>query len=294
MENQIEKNTNNEDEISLIDLFAVLIRYRKLIVIGTLVVSFLVGVYLFIVPVLFPSFSGAKYVVSYSIGVDSLPPMLASEFSTGKDNGNYILQLAVSSFTNPQSFSSLYREQPIFSIDGKLPDNKVEFNKMVSDFFGKDITIAENKVGGIDIVLEIPVVNEDKVDSFMSAFIAAANKQISDSVLPQLTSVVSVAQQSAIAGANSMKEENIAAMLDLQLLINSANRFLAENVSFVHQVGEPFVVPSAQGRLTKLVIVAFAAFFVFVFTAFVLNAVSNVKADPQASKVISDAWKAGK
>ncbi|MBR6566293.1 MAG: hypothetical protein IKK79_05730 [Spirochaetaceae bacterium] len=294
MENQIENNTNNEDEISLIDLFAVLIRYRKLIVIGTLVVSFLVGVYLFIVPVLFPSFSGAKYVVSYSIGVDSLPPMLASEFSTGKDNGNYILQLAVSSFTNPQSFSSLYREQPIFSIDGKLPDNKVEFNKMVSDFFGKDITIEENKVGGIDIALVIPVVNEDKVDSFMSAFIAAVNKQISDSVLPQLTSVVSVAQQSAIAGANSMKEENIAAMLDLQLLINSANRFLAENVSFVHQVGEPFVVPSAQGRLTKLVIVAFAGFFVFVFIAFVLNAVSNVKADPQASKVISDAWKAGK
>lgn len=294
MENQIENNTNNEDEISLIDLFAVLIRYRKLIVIGTLVVSFLVGVYLFIVPVLFPSFSGAKYVVSYSIGVDSLPPMLASEFSTGKDNGNYILKLAVSSFTNPQSFSSLYREQPIFSIDGKLPDNKVEFNKMVSDFFGKDITIEENKVGGIDIALVIPVVNEDKVDSFMSAFIAAVNKQISDSVLPQLTSVVSVAQQSAIAGANSMKEENIAAMLDLQLLINSANRFLAENVSFVHQVGEPFVVPSAQGRLTKLVIVAFAGFFVFVFIAFVLNAIRNVKADSEASKIISDAWKAGK
>ena len=294
MENQIENNTNNEDEISLIDLFAVLIRYRKLIVIGTLVVSFLVGVYLFIVPVLFPSFSGAKYVVSYSIGVDSLPPMLASEFSTGKDNGNYILQLAVSSFTNPQSFSALYREQPIFSRDGKLPDNKVEFNKMVSDFFGKDITIEENKVGGIDIALVIPVVNEDKVDSFMSAFIAAVNKQISDSVLPQLTSVVSVAQQSAIAGANSMKEENIAAMLDLQLLINSANRFLAENVSFVHQVGEPFVVPSVQGRLTKLVIVAFAGFFVFVFIAFVLNAIRNVKADSEASKVISDAWKAGK
>lgn len=294
MENQIENNTNNEDEISLIDLFAVLIRYRKLIVIGTLVVSFLVGVYLFIVPVLFPSFSGAKYVVSYSIGVDSLPPMLASEFSTGKDNGNYILQLAVSSFTNPQSFSALYREQPIFSRDGKLPDNKVEFNKMVSDFFGKDITIEENKVGGIDIALVIPVVNEDKVDSFMSAFIAAVNKQISDSVLPQLTSVVSVAQQSAIAGANSMKEENIAAMLDLQLLINSANRFLAENVSFVHQVGEPFVVPSAQGRLTKLVIVAFAGFFVFVFIAFVLNAIRNVKADSEASKIISDAWKAGK
>lgn len=294
MENQIENNTNNEDEISLIDLFAVLIRYRKLIVIGTLVVSFLVGVYLFIVPVLFPSFSGAKYVVSYSIGVDSLPSMLASEFSTGKDNGNYILQLAVSSFTNPQSFSSLYREQPIFSRDGKLPDNKVEFNKMVSDFFGKDITIAENKVGGIDIVLEIPVVNEDKVDSFMSAFIAAANKQISDSVLPQLTSVVSVAQQSAIAGANSMKEENIAAMLDLQLLINSANRFLAENVSFVHQVGEPFVVPSAQGRLAKFVIATFAGFFVFVFIAFVLNAIRNVKADSEASKIISDAWKAGK
>ena len=30
---------NNEDEISLIDLFAVLVRYRKLVVIGTLSVA---------------------------------------------------------------------------------------------------------------------------------------------------------------------------------------------------------------------------------------------------------------
>ena len=30
---------NNEDEISLIDLFAVLVRYRKLVVIGTLAVA---------------------------------------------------------------------------------------------------------------------------------------------------------------------------------------------------------------------------------------------------------------
>lgn len=294
MENQIENNTNNEDEISLIDLFAVLIRYRKLIIIGTLVVSFLAGVYLFIAPVLFPSFGGAKYEVSYSIGVDSLPPILASEFQGNENEGNYILRLALGSFTNLQRFSTLYREHPIFSTDGKLPDSKVEFNKMVSDFFEKDITIEENKTGSIDISLVIPVVNEDKVASFMSAFIDSVNKEISDNVLPKLTSVVSVAQQSTIAVANLMNEENFAVTQNLQFLINSANKYLSGNVSFVHQIGDPFVVPFAQGRLTKLVIVAFAGLFVFVFIAFMLNAIRNVKADSEASKVISDAWRAGK
>ena len=68
----------------------------------------------------------------------------------------------------------------------------------------------------------------------------------------------------------------------------------AEGNAFLRIQGEPFILPVAQGRMMKLVIVAFAAFFVTVFLAFALNAIRNIKADPQASKILSEAWKAGK
>ena len=70
--------------------------------------------------------------------------------------------------------------------------------------------------------------------------------------------------------------------------------YLTGKSSFLYIQGEPFVLPVAQGRMMKLIIVAFAAFFVTVFLAFILNAIRNIKADPHASKILSDAWKAGK
>ena len=49
-----------------------------------------------------------------------------------------------------------------------------------------------------------------------------------------------------------------------------------------------------MGRVKKLIITTFAAFFIFVFIAFFKNAIENIKKDPEASGKIKSAWDEGK
>ena len=84
MENEIEKKENSEDEISLLDLFAVLIRYRKLIVLGTLIVSFLAGLYLFAVPLIFKKANTQKAKVAYTVSVRAIPLSIATKLPNGE------------------------------------------------------------------------------------------------------------------------------------------------------------------------------------------------------------------
>lgn len=80
----------------------------------------------------------------------------------------------------------------------------------------------------------------------------------------------------------------------VQNLAVEIEKYKSTHTNFLELKEAPLVLPEAQGRSKKLIIVCFAAFFVFVFVAFLLNAIENIKADPKASKVISDAWNSGK
>ena len=46
--------------------------------------------------------------------------------------------------------------------------------------------------------------------------------------------------------------------------------------------------------LLKIIIVWFASFFIFIFIAFLLNAIQNIKSDKEASTKIKNAWEKGK
>lgn len=293
MENQIENNQNLDEEISLIDLFAVLVRYRKLIIIGTLVVTFLVGLYLFIVPLVLPNLSNAKETLSYTIVVDELPSSLASEFFRSNTKQGLIMGLAMEELQNLSTFSALYKENPIFSTDDSMPETPSQYNLMIQNLFGSDIKILPSEVGNtIKITVEIPAMNAEKSDDFIAKYITTVNNSLDRFILPRLKNIQTSTETAlkAMEGQNSIMNSS----QDLQVKLLDITPYLTGKSSFLHIQGEPFVLPVAQGRLMKLIIVAFAAFFVTVFWAFVLNAINNIKADPQASKVLSEAWKAGK
>lgn len=293
MENQIENNQNLDEEISLIDLFAVLVRYRKLIIIGTLVVTFLAGLYLFVVPVVLPNLSNAKETLSYTIVVDELPSSLDSEFFRSNTKQGLIMGLAMEELQNLSTFSALYKENPIFSTDDSMPETPSQYNLMIQKLFGSDIKILPSEVGNtIKITVEIPAMNAEKSDDFIAKYITTVNNSLDSFILPRLKNIQTSTETAlkAMEGQNSIMNSS----QDLQVKLLDITPYLTGKSSFLHIQGEPFVLPVAQGRLMKLIIVAFAAFFVTVFWAFVLNAINNIKADPQASKVLSEAWKAGK
>jgi capsular polysaccharide biosynthesis protein len=293
MENQIENNQNLDEEISLIDLFAVLVRYRKLIIIGTLVVTFLAGLYLFVVPVVLPNLSNAKETLSYTIVVDELPSSLDSEFFRSNTKQGLIMGLAMEELQNLSTFSAVYKENPIFSTDDSMPETPSQYNLMIQKLFGSDIKILPSEVGNtIKITVEIPAMNAEKSDDFIAKYITTVNNSLDSFILPRLKNIQTSTETAlkAMEGQNSIMNSS----QDLQVKLFDITPYLTGKSSFLHIQGEPFVLPVAQGRLMKLIIVAFAAFFVTVFWAFVLNAINNIKADPQASKVLSEAWKAGK
>lgn len=293
MENQIENNQNLDEEISLVDLFAVLLRYRKLIIIGTVVVTFLAGLYLFVVPVVLPNLSNAKETLSYTIVVDELPSSLDSEFFRSNTKQGLIMGLAMEELQNLSTFSALYKENPIFSTDDSMPETPSQYNLMIQNLFGSDIKILPSGVGNtIKITVEIPPVNAEKSDDFIAKYITTVNNSLDSFILPRLKNIQTSTETAlkAMEGQNSIMNSS----QDLQVKLLDITPYLTGKSSFLHIQGEPFVLPVAQGRMMKLVIVAFAAFFVTVFLAFVLNAIKNIKADPQASKVLSEAWKAGK
>jgi len=295
MENQIEKNTNNEDEISLIDLFAVLIRYRKLIIIGTLVVTVLAGLYLFVLPMVVPSSSKKVSAVTYSIAVNRLPLTVERQLPNPVGGSNLISGLFMSNVRNKPFFASVYKDHMFLSTDGKLPESDADFNLMVQEILEKKKVVMQNGPLGasVEIVVEVPDVNIDKVGPFIADLVMRSNADLSRYMIPQLEGLRKTTSET-IAIMESQTSMLGNSTQDLQRVLSDLDDYMANFQAFVLFEGAPFIVSVAQGRMTKLIIVAFAGFFVFVFIAFVLNAVSNVKADPQASKVISDAWKAGK
>ena len=104
---------NNEDEISLIDLFAVLVRYRKLVVIGTLAVALAAFAWLFVLPKFVPSLNKKTLTISYALKTERLPASVA--FSVNYD----ILLTATNYMNDVRVLADAQREFSIFADEKK-------------------------------------------------------------------------------------------------------------------------------------------------------------------------------
>ena len=70
--------------------------------------------------------------------------------------------------------------------------------------------------------------------------------------------------------------------------------FKLKHDMFVQFLDDAFVITDPAGRTIKFIVATFAAFFIFVFTAFLLNAIENIKNDENAVSLIKKAWDEGK
>ena len=94
---------------------------------------------------------------------------------------------------------------------------------------------------------------------------------------------------------NSFSENsNITDAQSLMLTVRQIDEFMNSYDCISERTVEPFVILEPLGRVKKLIIATFAAFFIFVFIAFLKNAIENIKNDPEASGKIKAAWDNGK
>ena len=290
---------NQEDEISLLDLFAVLIRYRKLIVFGTGIITVLTILWLFVVPVFFKKFAKQNAKVEYTIAARSIPTSIDEKLpNSSGEKDKKITPLYLATYINNRLpvLVEAVRKHDVFS-DSKTEMTEYEFNTYVQGLLKSNkIKIEESPLGtDYTITLTVPINSIDEATLFVTEMIAGVDAEIQNYYLPLLNTLkqntdVSIEKAMSLQTGSS----DLSSLQTLQSFATDINEFLNSFTGFVYISGKPFVVPDGRGRIKKLVIIFLASFFVFVFIAFCKNAVANIKADPQSNKLITDAWNAGK
>ena len=286
--NEIENNAPlaEDDEISLIDLFSVLIKHRFLIVTGTVVVAALGIFFLFFFPKINKSADKHSVTIEYTYQINSLPLSLEKELGYSDQKEKVIVSLANYNLTSLTFLAEKIKQYNPFDDD---------FSKMTSYQYNRYIqNLKNNKKYNVEVspmqtsltvTLAVPEKNISLANQLVQDMVSQTNSEIENFLFPKLDAIEKSASASSsnTASAQGLKET--------QSLIRS---FRASYTGFLTSAGEPFILLEPLGRLKKLIIVVFAAFFIFVFVAFLLNAVENIKKDPEASEKIKTAWDGGK
>lgn len=283
---------NNEDEISLIDLFAVLIRYRKLVVIGTLAVALAAFAWLFVLPKFVPSLNKKTLTISYALKTERLPSSVATSVNCS------ILWTAINYIKDVRVLADAQREFSIFADEKKVPSVSA-YNKQIQDAIDKEKFVVRNSpiADTIAVTLKIPMEKEE----FADAFIRKMAKMVSDYIEADLMPEIDTLEDNADTilekyGESGLSEKKSSASASVNYADISADikSFKSKHDEFVKSLDDAFVINDPAGRAIKFIVSTFAAFFIFVFTAFLLNAIENIKNDESALSLIKKAWDEGK
>lgn len=287
--NEIENNAPlaEDDEISLIDLFSVLIKHRFLIITGTVVVAALCIFYLFFFPKINKSADKHAVTIEYTYQINSLPLSLEKELGYNDQKQKVIVSLANYNLTSLTFLAEKIKQYNPFDADfSKM--NSYQYNRYIQSLTTNkkyQVEISPMQTS-LSVTLTVPEKNISLTNQLLQDMVNQTNAEIENFLFPKLDAIEKSASESTSnnsASAQSLK--------DTELIIRN---FRASYTGFLTSAGEPFILLEPLGRLKKLIIVVFAAFFIFVFIAFLLNAIENIKQDPEASEKIKTAWDGGK
>lgn len=281
-------SVQKNQEISFIDLLAVLIRYRVLIILGTLIFAGVAVLYTTILPKFFPSMNTRSITVTYTLEIRELPSDVQRILSNSQAS---ITLLTMSRLQNQSFFAEQYKK--LFEDKKNIPKDDYEYNIMIQQYQKNNYSVSKSEIPGtLFVTFTIPDTEEyrEKVSSFMEDSIDLINSELKSTIMPQINAMLTLLKEIDMK-ENTNQERNMSTYLQDQKNMLQLEYVVKNYDSFVEADDIPYIVPLQQySKLFTIIIVAFASFFLFVFIAFTLNAVKNIKQDPQARQTISDAW----
>ena len=143
--------------------------------------------------------------------------------------------------------------------------------------------------------MKIPEQNLNTVTKLVDSMIYSVDSLVDPVFIKEVKKLEKTKQETYDEMLKSYSDNsNISEAQVLLLTVRQIKEFLEDYNTLLNRELEPFVVLEPLGRLKKLIVVTFAAFFVLIFIAFLLNAIENIKQDPDASGKIKAAWIGGK
>lgn len=284
MEN-LEDNYKNEDEISLLDLLSVFVKYRKLIIWGTVVFALLVSIFLF-----FLSKSSDNqdqlYLIDYNINIYPNMDIFKSivSFDIIDDTNNKL--------NNKKLISEINKNILVFDYDFNSSNFDVlEYNQFILELFNDKEYLAELSKTKNNFLLSIKTINPENSDLFVNELINVVNNEYREFLLPLIQkriNEINLLLPQYSSDEKEIKDKLLNEKITLTELSNENFNILQTNFS-------KFIVREKKDSLLlKIIIVWFASFFIFIFIAFLLNAIQNIKSDKEASAKIKNAWEKGK
>ena len=275
MQEPIQAIPQDEDEISLVDLFVVVLKHRRLIVGISFLTALAAGVALFGLPLIGLG-SGSSYTVQGTAVLSQIPPALKGEL--GLDPA----AMAVAYSQEIPIVASTYLANGLQSNVEKKDIADRKFRTFIArDFIGKDYKV---RVAGNAVQFELKAENAEEAKTFLLDIIKNANARVS----------AEVAKRSALIAA-SMESLYIDAPASTTLsdtarqLIVSSRTYMTGEIPMLIVSSEPEIFIDAQGRAKTALVAVMAALFLSVFLAFVLEYIERIKADPESASKIRKA-----
>lgn len=291
---EFENNTQlaEDDEISLIDLFSVLIKHRFMIIAGTIAVAFLGVFYFFGLPKLMKSADKHEVTIEYTYQIDSLPPSIEQQLGFNDQRQKIVVSLANYNMSRLTFLAQEVKKYNPFGVD--LDEmTPYQYNGFIqglvkNKMFKVEISPMQTE---LKVTITVPETNVAVANQMLADMANDTTKEIENYLFPKIDAIDKAAEDSLALVMPDDTSSSTQKLKDTQVQIKN---FRTTYSGFLTSAGEPFILLEPLGRLKKLVILVFAAFFVLVFVAFLLNAVENIKKDPEASGKIKTAWDGGK
>jgi hypothetical protein len=275
------------DEISLVDLFAVLIRYRKIVIGVPVLVTLLAAAYLFLLPLTGVLEDKDDYLVRISVPVQPIPDILKGTipFNTENALGAYLSSIQVHA-----------ADYGTFFADDVKSFDSVELNTFIRDVVLKErFSFTFEKSND---VCYLSMKSDDQEAARQYLFNLWSRASIS--VTARLHSVLANKlddienQLAAIGKASNLASE---ILMRSQGLNEAKQNILSVQSIPLYPFGdEPFTVVTlvdglGNKRSKTMVLVFFASSFLGILAAFVMHYVATIRHDPEAMETLRKAWR---
>lgn len=247
-----------EDEISLLDLFLVCLKYRKLIIFGTLSCMIAFSVFFFIKENINPS---KNISVVYTVKAKVIPPSLGKYM---KKSGS-LIQFARDKMNNLNFIAKANKSSYVFGGEGK--SGYEYFDAVNKSKEAAKFTIDEVKFG---LEYEVKANINEELFSAYEAFFHTMLDEINKEAENYFLSLFSDFGE------------------DIESEVNS---YIMDNSPLIYIDEEPVFISTATGKrdIKIFIIVFFASFMITIFLSFLLNAINSIKQDKEAMEKVNSA-----
>ena len=274
----IEQKTDENEEISLIDLFSVLLKYRKFIVIGSILL-------IFITSIVYISYVKYKDKVLNYYDIELTIP-ISNKIKYLNNVVNYdLLNDTVVRFKDLGYIAKLNEKYNVFYYDfNKSNFNQLDYNEFINTKVNSGFYQVKLNSTKSSLIINLRSESVDNAKKFISEYIQKLNSEYRNYFSIEIENRILLLQE--IIDNNNANKEIFAEKHELENLNKDTVTLFIDDFSIF--------ITKNNDILLKFIIIIFASFFIFIFIAFLLNAIQNIKSDKEASAKIKNAWEKGK